>query len=66
MSNDKKEKSQNLGKTCKCNEGIACDVTNCAYHDGKCTCTAERISVGPSFASSCTDTVCATFRQKTF
>lgn len=51
-------------KTCKENKGVACDVTNCYYHDGECHCTAEKISVGPSYATSCTDTVCATFRQK--
>lgn len=51
-------------KKCKENKGVACDVTNCYYHDGECHCTAEKISVGPSYATSCTDTVCATFRQK--
>ena len=51
-------------KTCKKNGGVSCDVTNCVYHDGDCTCKADRINVGPSYATSCTDTVCATFRQK--
>lgn len=51
-------------KTCKSNKGINCDVTNCVYHDGECTCKAEKINVGPSYATSCTDTVCATFKQK--
>ena len=45
-------------------EGIKCDVQNCAYHSGDCYCTAKQIAVGPSYASSCTDTVCATFRPK--
>lgn len=52
-------------KTCKSNKGVACDVINCVYHDGDNHCTAEKINVGPSYATSCTDTVCATFRQKT-
>lgn len=29
-------------KTCKENKGVACDVTNCYYHDGECHCTAEK------------------------
>lgn len=60
--NDSAEKTC---KTCKCNKGVSCDVTNCVYHDGNNYCTAERINVGPSYATSCTDTVCATFKQKT-
>ncbi|MBQ0010239.1 MAG: DUF1540 domain-containing protein [Ruminococcus sp.] len=51
-------------KTCKENKGVTCDVINCVYHDEGCHCTAEKISVGPSYATSCTDTVCATFKQK--
>ncbi len=50
--------------TCKCNKGVNCDVSNCYYHDGECHCTAEKINVGPSHATSSTDTVCATFKQK--
>ena len=45
-------------------KGITCDVRNCIYHDGDSYCTADRIAVGPSYATSCTDTVCATFRQR--
>ena len=44
--------------------GISCDVRNCIYHDGDSYCTADRIAVGPSYATSCTDTVCATFKQR--
>lgn len=44
--------------------GISCDVRNCVYHDGDSYCTADRVAVGPSYATSCTDTVCATFRQR--
>lgn len=46
-------------------KGITCDVKNCVYHDSDCYCTAGKIAVGPSYATSCTDTVCATFKQKT-
>ncbi len=49
---------------CKHNRGVTCDVKNCCFHDGESYCTASKISVGPSFASSCTDTVCATFKSK--
>ena len=48
----------------KHNKGVNCDVKNCAYPDGECYCCADTISVGPSFATSCTDTVCATFKSK--
>ncbi|MBR5528755.1 MAG: DUF1540 domain-containing protein [Clostridia bacterium] len=47
-------------------KGISCNVKNCIYHDGDSYCTASRISVGPSFATACTDTVCATFKAKSF
>ena len=46
--------------------GISCNVKNCLYHDGDSYCTAPRISVGPVYASNCTDTVCATFKPKSF
>ena len=46
------------------NNGISCDVKNCQYHQGDCYCTAEKIAVGPSFATSSTDTVCATVKPK--
>ena len=45
-------------------KGISCDVKNCIHHDGECYCCAEHISVGPSYATNCSDTVCATFKQK--
>lgn len=53
-------------KNKKKNKGVSCDVKNCTYHDGENYCTAEQIAVGPSYATSCTDTVCATFRPKSF
>ena len=45
-------------------KGVVCDVRNCRYHDGDNYCTADKIVVGPSFAPSCTDTVCAAFKLK--
>ena len=46
------------------NNQIVCSVQNCAYHCGDCKCTAAQISVGPTYASSGKDTVCATFKPK--
>ncbi len=55
-------------KNCGCGEkhiqGVSCDVSNCYYHDGNCYCTAGEISVGPSHATSSTDTACVTFKKK--
>jgi len=45
-------------------KGIVCDVQNCGYNDGRGGCTAEKIAVGPSSATACTDTVCATFKPR--
>jgi|GEM_PF-185672 len=45
--------------------GISCDVSDCVYHDGENYCTADKIAIGPSYAKSCTDTICATFKQRT-
>ncbi len=44
--------------------GIRCNVKNCVYNDMSAYCTAEHISVGPSYATSGIDTICATFRPK--
>lgn len=54
------------GNACgeKHNKGVGCDVKNCIWHDGEHYCTAPKIAVGPSYATSCSDTVCATFKQK--
>lgn len=43
--------------------GVACSVKNCIYNDD-CRCTALKINVGPGYATSCTDTVCATFKAR--
>ena len=45
-------------------KGIKCDVKNCVYHDCETYCTAGQISVGPCTATSCTETVCATFKER--
>ena len=54
------------GQGCKHIHGISCDVKNCAHHDGDSYCTADQITVGPSYATASTDTVCATFKAKNF
>lgn len=46
------------------NPSVHCDVRNCVYHDGDDTCSANKISVGPTFAVSSNDTICATFKPK--
>ena len=51
-------------KGCKHIKGIQCDVKNCVHHDGETYCTAGEIAVGPSYATSSADTVCAPFEQK--
>ncbi len=49
---------------CHCEhiKGICCDVKNCVHHDGEHACTAKEIIVGPSYATSSSDTACATFK----
>lgn len=46
--------------------GIRCDVSSCAYHDGVSFCTADQVKIGPSYAVSSTETVCATYRPRYF
>lgn len=43
-------------------EGVICDVTNCRYNNLDNCCTAHEIKVGPQFASTSYDTICATFK----
>lgn len=59
---DEASRDKKPGKKIK---GVVCDVKNCVWHDGQSHCSAGQIAVGPSYATSCADTVCATFRQKT-
>ena len=43
---------------------IKCNVSNCVHHCDSNHCGADKIDVGPSYASQTADTVCATFSQK--
>ncbi len=42
--------------------GIVCSVKACAYNDKSGNCTAKQIEIGPMRATSCVETVCATFK----
>lgn len=42
--------------------GISCDVRNCEYHQEGHKCVAREIKVGPGYATSSSDTICATFK----
>lgn len=57
----------NEKNTCGCEKaikGITCDARNCAYNAEGCKCHAPEISVGPSYAATSSETVCATFKPK--
>ncbi|MBQ6381914.1 MAG: DUF1540 domain-containing protein [Clostridia bacterium] len=41
---------------------IKCNVTNCEYHDKANHCCASEIEVGPHYANTSSDTICATFK----
>lgn len=58
--------SEETKKGCGCKpiKGVCCDVKNCVHHDGSDCCTAGEITVGPSYATTSHDTVCATFQPK--
>lgn len=60
---DNKKKTERTGLE-QINGQIVCRVQNCAYHCGDSTCAAHQIAVGPTYASSGKDTVCATFKPK--
>lgn len=45
-------------------KGIVCDVKNCVYNESDRKCCAQKIEVGPNFAVSSADTICATFKSK--
>ena len=45
-------------------KGVVCDVKNCVHHDSHNCCTADAINVGPTYAQSGSETVCATFKPK--
>lgn len=42
-------------------KGICCEVKNCVYHASDDCCTAGKITVGNSNATSTTETKCKTF-----
>lgn len=44
--------------------GIRCDVSNCHYNTQDHLCTAKEIKVGPQYANTSADTVCATFKPE--
>ncbi len=44
--------------------GIKCDVTNCQYNSGSEKCSANEIKVGPQYATTSSDTICATFKPE--
>ena len=65
MNNERCGSNKNVCSTNKDHiKGIKCDVKNCVYHDCDTYCTAGQIAVGPSFATSSSDTVCATFKER--
>ncbi|MBE6618428.1 MAG: DUF1540 domain-containing protein [Ruminococcaceae bacterium] len=43
---------------------IVCGVMNCRWHDGVSRCSAPSVKVGPLYAKSSVDTVCATFEPR--
>jgi hypothetical protein len=62
----KGKSKMNESKSCgsKHIKGITCDVYNCEYHGKENSCMAGCIAVGPGYAETSSDTVCATFRPK--
>lgn len=48
----------------KSNSNICCDVANCKYHNSENYCSAKKITIGPSYAQSTSDTICTTFSQE--
>jgi hypothetical protein len=46
------------------NGQVVCRVQNCAYHCEDSSCKATQIAIGPTYAPSGKDTVCATFKPK--
>ena len=48
----------------ECIHGIACNVENCIHNNHRCGCTANQIEVGPSFATTVSDTICRSFKEQ--
>jgi len=61
---DEQQRNQMASNSKECNDSIKCDVVNCTYHNESDHCTAKKIHVGPQFAVSNQDTVCATFKTE--
>ncbi len=64
MTHDTQHGNHGTGHQHEHIDGISCDVTNCMYNENNNYCTAPHIKVGPNFAASKADTVCATFENK--
>lgn len=64
MDNETKKFNCHSDDTTKHIQGIVCEVKNCVHHDCETYCTAGKIAVGPSYACTNAETVCATFEQK--
>ncbi|MBE6904051.1 MAG: DUF1540 domain-containing protein [Ruminococcaceae bacterium] len=47
----------------KGHKNIKCNVCNCVYHCDDNHCGADSINVGPSFADTAAQTVCASFKK---
>ena len=60
---DNKKRHEKKGNE-EMNRQIVCRVQNCAYHCADSSCSASQIAVGPTYAASSKDTVCATFKPK--
>lgn len=41
---------------------VKCNVANCEFHAKDDFCGAREIEVGPHYANSSNDTICATFK----
>ena len=62
-------KTEDLRRSTAANTSLAsrpiiCGVMNCRWHDGVSRCKAPSVEVGPGYAKSSVDTVCATFEPK--
>ena len=44
--------------------GLLCAVSSCEYNNGSGHCVASQVAIGPSRATCCAETVCATFKPK--
>ncbi|MBR2448141.1 MAG: DUF1540 domain-containing protein [Clostridia bacterium] len=49
---------------CETNYCISCNVKNCIHHAENDTCSAGKIQVGNSSATSVSDTCCDTFKSR--